>query len=329
MESISKTPVDRATAEAIVGDALGLDVTVTSFDELTEGWFNAAYALTLDDARRVVLKVAPPPGVEVLTYERDIVHAEVEALRLIGSATDAPVPEVLWFDDSNRHVPSPLFLMTHIAGSSLSAIGPELTPDERLAVDAALGRHLRSINDLTNAAATDDRFGLLAPGAERFATWSGSFTAQFESVLADGERAGVELPVPYDEIRAAVRAGADALDEVTEAHLVYWDLWDGNVLVDGSTHELTGMLDLERALWGDPLMEGQFGPHSHSDALSEAYGPIDTTSPGARWRRALYTLHLHAVMSIEGAYRQYPEDPVGDWAKTQLADDLERCLVRD
>jgi aminoglycoside phosphotransferase (APT) family kinase protein len=263
----------------------------------------------------------------VLTYERDIVRAEVEALRLIRSATGAPVPEVLWFDDSNRHVPSPLFLMTHVAGSSLSAIGADLAPDERAAVDAALGRHLRSINDITNPAGTGDRFGLLAPGADRFATWSDAFAAQFGSVLADGERVGVALPVPYDDIRAAVRAGADALGEVTDAHLVYWDLWDGNVLVDDATHELAGMLDLERALWGDPLMEGQFGPHGHSDALVEAYGIIDTTSPGARSRRALYTLHLHAVMSIEGAFRQYPEDPIGDWAKTQLAEDLERCLV--
>ena len=96
-------------------------------------------------------------------------------------------------------------------------------------------------------------------------------------------------------------------------------------MVDTTTHELTGMLDLERALWGDPLMESQFSPHVDSPALLAAYGPIDTMSPGAQRRRALYTMHLHLVMCIEGIYRQYPEDPVGDWARTQLADDVERC----
>ena len=151
MESISKTPVSAATARAIVADAFGNDVGVAECTELTEGWFNAAYSLTLDDGRRVVLKVAPPPDVEVLTYERDIIRAEVDALRLIGSRTDAPVPEVLWFDASARRVPSPLFLMTHVPGASLGVIGSELAADERAEVDALLGRHLRSINEISGA----------------------------------------------------------------------------------------------------------------------------------------------------------------------------------
>ena len=317
MESISKTPVSAATARSIVADAFGNDVGVSECTELTEGWFNAAYSLTLDDGRRVVLKVAPPPDVEVLTYERDIIRAEVEALRLIGSRTDAPVPEVLWFDRSARRVPSPLFLMQHVPGASLGVIGSELATDERAEVDALLGRHLRSINEISGPA-----FGLLAAESERYPTWAGAFGALVESVLVDGERRSIELPVPYDDIRAVMTAGTAALDEITEPRLVYWDLWDGNVMVDTTTHELTGMLDLERALWGDPLMESQFSPHVDSPALLAAYGPIDTTSAGALRRRALYTMHLHLVMCIEGIYRQYPEDPVGDWARTQLADDV-------
>ena len=74
-------------------------------------------------------------------------------------------------------------------------------------------------------------------------------------------------------------AGTPALDEITEPRLVYWDLWDGNVMVDTTTHELTGMLDLERALWGDPLMESQFSPHVDSPALLAAYGPSTRRAP--------------------------------------------------
>jgi aminoglycoside phosphotransferase (APT) family kinase protein len=320
MESISKTPVSAATARAIVADAFGNDVGVSECTELTEGWFNAAYSLMLDDGRRVVLKVAPPPDVEVLTYEHDIIRAEVDALRLIGSRTDAPVPEVLWFDGSARHAPSPLFLMSYVPGCSLGVIGAEVAADERAEVDALLGRHLRTINEITGPA-----FGLLAPESERHPTWAAAFGALVESVLVDGEHRSIELAVPYDDIRAVMAAGTSALDEITEPRLVYWDLWDGNVMVNTTTHELTGMLDLERALWGDPLMESQFSPHAHSPSLLAAYGPIDTTSAGALRRRALYTMHLHLVMCIEGTYRQYPEDPIGDWARTQLADDVERC----
>jgi aminoglycoside phosphotransferase (APT) family kinase protein len=320
VQSISKTPVSAATARAIVADAFGHDVGVSECTELTEGWFNAAYSLTLDDGRRVVLKVAPRPDVEVLTYEHDIIRAEVDALRLIGSRTDAPVPEVLWFDASARRAPSPLFLMTYVSGASLGVIGSDLAVDERAEIDSLLGRHLRSINGISGT-----EFGLLAAASERHATWAAAFGALVESVLVDGERRSIELPVAYDDVRAVVTGGTAALDEITEPRLVYWDLWDGNVMVDTTTHELTGMLDLERALWGDPLMEAQFGPHVDSPALLAAYGDIDTTSAGARQRRALYTMHLHLVMCIEGIYRQYPEDPIGDWARTQLAADVERC----
>jgi aminoglycoside phosphotransferase (APT) family kinase protein len=288
--------------------------------ELTEGWFNAAYALTLDDGRRVVLKVAPPPDVDVLGYEHDIMSAEVDALRMVRRSTSAPVPEVLWFDDEGRHLGTPCFLMTHLPGASLQSIGEQITAEERDAVERALGHHLREINAIRGPA-----FGLLAATADRHPTWRTAFGALFESVLADGERAGVELLIDYAEARTALERAASALDEVTEPRLVYWDLWEGNVLVDETTHRLTGMLDLERALWGDPLIEGQFGPHTGSAALLDAYGPIDTTSDGALRRRALYTLHLHLVMSIEGAYRHYPEDVIGEWARSALKDDVARC----
>ena len=69
-------------------------MTITAFDECTEGWFNAVYRLGLDDGRSVVLKVAPPPAVRVLRYEADIIRTEVDAMRLVGERTAVPVPAV-------------------------------------------------------------------------------------------------------------------------------------------------------------------------------------------------------------------------------------------
>jgi aminoglycoside phosphotransferase (APT) family kinase protein len=248
--------------------------------------------------------------------------AEVDALRMVRASTIAPVPEVVWHDAEGRHLGTPCFLMTHLPGASLQSLGDAVTPEARDAVDRELGRHLRAINDIEGTS-----FGLLASTAERFTTWAGAFGALFESVLTDGERASVTLPIGYEDARTALRAALPHLGDVTKPQLVYWDLWEGNVLVDETTYHLTGMLDLERAMWGDPLIEGQFGPHTGSAALLDAYGPIDTTSAGARCRRALYTLHLHLVMSIEGTYRQYPDDVVGDYARGQLADDVHAVLT--
>lgn len=317
MKSISKTNVSRDVARLIAGDAFG-DVDLAAFDELTEGWFNAAYALTLTTGQRVVLKVAPPPDVEVMHYEHDILRAEVQALRLVRAQTDAPVPEVLWFDESRTRVASPLFVMPFVPGTSLDRLRGVLAADQQARIDADLGRHLRAINDISGPS-----FGLLAPTATRHATWRYAFTELWTAVLADGERRAVALPVTYDDLRAAFTAGLPACDDVVDPRLVYWDLWDGNVLVDPETGALRGMLDLERALWGDPLMENQFTSHERRPALLAAYGRTDLDTASGHIRRAMYTLYLHLVMSIEGVYRQYPDDVIGEWARGQLRDDLE------
>jgi aminoglycoside phosphotransferase (APT) family kinase protein len=321
MESISKTRIERDVAEAIVGDAFA-GTRLHDFEELRDGWFNAAYAITLTDGQRVVLKVAPPPEVEILTYERDIIRAEVEALRLVRAHTEAPVPEVLWFDDSLRHTNSPLFLMTFIPGASLQAVRAELDEARQAVIDRDLGRHLRAINAIRG-----DHFGRLASSAPRHEAWRDAFTELWSGLLDDGRRKAVDLPVPYDVVEHAFEAAGPACDDVVEPVLVYWDLWDGNVIVDPATATLAGMLDLERACWADPLMESQFAPHELRPELLDAYGLIDRDSASARCRRAAYTLYLHVVMAVEGAYRQYPDDFIGDWARSQLAADVDGVLA--
>jgi aminoglycoside phosphotransferase (APT) family kinase protein len=201
---------------------------------------------------------------------------------------------------------------------SLHGARGDLDMDSQAAIDRQLGRYLRAVNGIHG-----DHFGRVAPFATRHSTWRDAFTELWSGLLADGQRKSVELPVSYGELRNAFDVATSACDEVDEPRLVYWDLWDGNVLIDHTPAGVTGMLDLERALWGDPLMETQFGPHDERAALLDAYGPIDRESPGARLRRAAYTLYLHLVMSIEGAYRLYPEDLLGDWARGQLSADVE------
>jgi len=318
MESISKTPVRQDVAALLIGDAFG-DVAIEAFEELTDGWFNAAYALNLSDGRRVVLKVAPPPDVEVLTYEHDIIHAEVTALGLVRAHTGAPVPEVLWFDDSLRRLASPWFVMPFVVGESLDQRRADLSPAQQAAIDGALGVHLRAINEIRG-----DAFGLVAPSASKHDTWRDAFTDLWTALLADGVRKNVRLPVSYEDLHAAFVSALDACDEVEEPRLVYWDLWDGNVLIDRDTAEVRALLDLERALWGDPLMETQLAPHERRDAFMATYRPTQLDTPGGRVRRAAYDLYLHLVMSIEGAYRLYPDDWIGDFARGQLVADVER-----
>src|SRR5262245_24728365 len=102
MESITKNRQPLKVLQAMVACGYG-DAQVPpaeGFEELGHGWFNVAYLVRLRDGRRVVLKIAPPAAVEVMTYERDMTRTEVHALGLIRQHTAVAVPAVQWSDTS-------------------------------------------------------------------------------------------------------------------------------------------------------------------------------------------------------------------------------------
>src|SRR5687768_5653420 len=113
MDSRTKLRVERDQIQALVRHALGSSVTVGSVRELTEGMFNAAYDVELAGGTHpaTVLKVAPPPGVPVLTYEQGIMQTEVEFYERVGRETTCPVPRVMAQDFTRSIVPSNCFFM--------------------------------------------------------------------------------------------------------------------------------------------------------------------------------------------------------------------------
>jgi aminoglycoside phosphotransferase (APT) family kinase protein len=314
VDSISKTRVEVDVAAAIVEDAFGSSVSLAGLAELTEGWFNAAYVMTVSDGRRCVLKVAPPPHVPVLTYEHDIMTTEVAALGLVRERTTAPVPQVLWFDTSCRRLPSALFVMEHCPGELLSALRPTLDVDQQQIVDAQIARLLRQMNAITHPT-----FGLQSPSAAKFTRWSNAFAQMMNDALADGRAVSVDLPVADERLRAVVRDHIDVLDEVTVPCFVHWDLWDSNIFVDPKTLEVVGLIDFERALWADPLMEGQFFSKRDDAAFLDAYGIPMLSTPNAMLRRLLYDLYLFVIMIVEVSYRHYPTDDIERFGRKQLA----------
>ncbi len=75
MESTTKNRKPRPQIEAMVAKAFGGMSLMDGDDavrELKDGWFNAAYTIRLADGREVILKLAPPPGAEVMQYEQQV-----------------------------------------------------------------------------------------------------------------------------------------------------------------------------------------------------------------------------------------------------------------
>lgn len=318
MYSTSKRIVDIGTARRMVHAAFGPEAAIRSYRELRDGYFNAAYRIDLHDGRQIVLKAAPPPDVTVLRYERGIMGTEVEVMRCVREQTNAPVPEVYCYDPSHSLLDSDYYLMEFVAGEAWHRRREQLDEGQRTAIDTAIGGYLAQINAIEGT-----YFGYMALPVQRFPTWRAAFLAMFDDLLADGKARRVALPWAYEDLRARVAAAAPVLDEVQTPHLVHWDLWDGNIFVDAAGR-ITGIIDFERALWGDPLMEFQYRTLEAAPAFVQGYGRSLLHSPTAVARRTLYNLYLYLIMIIECAYRAYETDDQERWARQQLAVELAR-----
>ena len=90
--SITKGALTDAVVNQMVRRAFGRDA--LEMEELKEGYFNIAYRIGLED-RQVVLKIAPPREVPVMTYEKNIMFSEVDSMRMIAERTKVPVPKIL------------------------------------------------------------------------------------------------------------------------------------------------------------------------------------------------------------------------------------------
>ncbi|MFI5571308.1 phosphotransferase family protein [Streptomyces sp. NPDC051740] len=317
MESITKNRQPVEALRTMVARAYGPEEVCVAgedwVDELSNGWFNVAYRIRLRSGTHVVLKIAPPPDVEVMTYERGAMATELEALRLIREHTKVPVPEVDFADRTHEVCDADYFFMTYIDADNLQVIRDTLPQAQINAYDEALGAITRELNTIPGAV-----FGPLAGPGER--TWRAAFLRMVEDLLADGERRDVVLPHGYGAIRDIVAAHADSLDEVTEPRFVEWDLWPGNCMVrDG---QVVAIVDHERAFYGDPLMEFGFtgtesGAFGDASAFIRGYGhgPLTTTE---RTRRRLYNLHLSLIQIIETNFRAHTGTEQYDWACERL-----------
>ncbi|GAB4201549.1 MAG: aminoglycoside phosphotransferase family protein [Roseiflexaceae bacterium] len=316
MDSRSKLAVSRDTADLLIAGAFP-GCTVAGYHELTEGFYNAVYLIEQGNGQRCVLKVAPPDTLRVLRYERDIMAAEVAALRMAAAHTAMPVPKVYAFDTSRQLLPCPYMLMAYLPGESLHRLRPSLAPEVQDAIDQTLGGYMAQLHAIRGSS-----FGLLADPAPPSHPWRQVFLGLLRDVLADGRDARVQLPLTPKAILARAESWADALNAVREPRLVHWDLWDGNVFVEPATNRVSGVIDFERALWADPLMEFQFREFSMGRAFTAGYGCDLLDSPEAHRRRTLYNLYLYLIMVIECTYRQYPNNDQERWARERLDETL-------
>lgn len=301
-QQLAPQQLDRMLAAAGVDPGL-----VRSRTELGDANFNTVYRVELGgtaaDHSSLVLKVAPHPNAPTLSYERGIMRTE--AMYYQAMAGLAPVPEVVHAGFTRNVIASDFLVLTGLPGTNWHAGQGRFGDGDRARLRSELGRLVAALHQVTGT-------GFGYPQIALYPSWKTAFFAMLDAVLTDADVFASTLPEPPARIRESMWAWADLLDAVTIPVLVHFDLWDGNILVDLSTGQprISGLVDGERAFWGDPLADlvslGLFHDIEQDEPFLSGYrsaGGRVSFDAATRLRLALYRCYLYLIMLVEAAPR--------------------------
>jgi aminoglycoside phosphotransferase (APT) family kinase protein len=323
----------RLTAEqvaAICRRAFGRPTPLTSVRELVGGTINSAYLLTIEPARNVLLRVAPPPSPST-SWDTAALMRREHAMRPFFAAIAHLMPQPLLVDFTHQLIDRDFMVQTYIEGERWDAVADDLTPAAHTALWQQFGTILGAIH-----ATRGTVFGLPEPGMQ-FARWSQAIVALFERIHAD-MRTGQLDAAALDVIMPAIRTNTWLLDEMTEPRLLHGDLWLFNLIIQDQhtdSPRIVGVLDADRAWWGDPMADWTMfvldkadgpGMNDARAAFWQAYGqPQRTTS--AQLRSHVYDA-MHAGIALLWATREDDQETIARAHHTlqRVADALSEAL---
>ncbi|MBK1809982.1 aminoglycoside phosphotransferase family protein [Clostridium sp. YIM B02505] len=250
MKSKTKSTLTKEKIVQLVKLNFGEGIEIGEIKELEGGMFNSAYLIGFNN-KDVVLKVSSSPEAKLLSYEKDLMRTEVEVYKLIEEQTKVPTPKVLSYDFSKSEIDSDYFFMSALNGETMKSIRKKLTIENLNIIKEELGDYFAQIHMIKG-----NYFGYFTENKKlQFNNWKDAFFHMVQMILNDGKKHKVKLP--YDRINKALKSNEHYLGSIKVPSLVDYDLWAGNVFLikkDGYYH-VEGIVDFERAFWGDPYAD--------------------------------------------------------------------------
>lgn len=145
MESITKRKLETERIIQIVQKAYGDEDTIKGVNELTDGYFNMSYLIQWETGRKAVLKISPKEDVKVLSYERNLMKAEVYVLKQIAKVGKIPVPKIHYYDESRELVDSDYFFMDYIEGVPLNKVREKMNQEDYEKLSEELGEYAKNM----------------------------------------------------------------------------------------------------------------------------------------------------------------------------------------
>lgn len=282
---------------------------VNAVKELTDGMCNVAYQISLDDRTESILKIAAKDGQGRISNEINLMEAEVRAMELVKKSGLVKAADIYYYDCSNAICDSSYFFMEKLEGDNLFLIKESLSREELKQIYYETGRIAKALTNIRNG-----QFGFLGD-EKRYDSLYDFVYRMLWNLIEDARKKDIILGIDGNELLKDFSQNKSCFDEVTQPTLVHWDMWEGNIFVKEG--HVTGVIDWERAMWGEAFMDDRFRRHTRNREFLKGYGQTEFSSSEMA-RITWYDIILYLTMMIEVTYRQYDDDGQYRWAKEML-----------
>lgn len=317
MESLTKNKQSEAAIQRITEKCFA-PLKLVAYKELTEGYFNVAYEVSLSDGSNMILKVAPHHTMRIMTYEKNIMHSEIMAMKAVEADKAILAPKVLASDEEGLMLGAPYFFMEKLEGQSLNSIKEQLSELKLQEIYEEVGRIIYRVNQIEGPT-----FGYPGQKALQGENWFAVFKKMLQAGIEDAKSGNVDLKISIKALWEQLEKDKSIFEEVKVPRLVHWDCWDGNIFI--SDGKITGIIDWERCIWADPLMEVNMRTYSDNTWFLKGYGMESWTRQEKR-RALWYDVYLLLLMSLECEYRKYETMDMYDWASGLLVQQFEKLV---
>jgi len=252
------------------------------------GLFNETF-LASHSSLEVVVRIAPADDEVFCFYEKNMMWHEPAIHRMLLEKTTIPVPEIYVFERSRRLIDRDYLIMEKLPGSPASELMPYLGPAEVEAMLEQVGGYLAQCHRLHR-----ESYGYLGPNRPMHPQpkWADAFTVMWNRLIDDVVKVGHYSGKEARRLRRLLTKHAGLFDRDIPASFLHMDVWEQNILCD-TDGRVQGLLDWDRALWGDPEIEYAVLDYCgiSKPAFWRGYGRSRPDGEQARLRNVFYLLY--------------------------------------
>jgi fructosamine-3-kinase len=271
------------------------------FIPVTTGKFNTTFLCKIQQNHKsissskntIVLRIAPPDNTGVLFYEKNMMAQEPALHKVIKEKTTLPVPKIYVFDNSQELITHNFLIEEYLSGTPLSQT--LISQSSQNSIMEAMGKYLRELHSNCQ----QNQYGYLGEHhcMEAQHDWFSAFSIMWNKLIDDIHNCGVYDHSEVSDARTALEKHDTLFNRNVPASLLHMDIWSQNILIDQDENTISGILDWDRALWGDPEIEYAVLDYCgfNTSSFWKGYGDHELLKnrEGSKIRRMFY--HLYEV----------------------------------